>query len=492
MDPTSPQPTGASASQNNIPAQPTPANSSSQPNTGAGPADDHAVTHSIVFGFDVFVGGPVTGLPEGNAMDVDGGVGNDGNDRNWMGLMRDIFGGRGEPGTGVPGDNNAQRNGNENGGGQTNAGTGAGAGAGQGRATAEGFPQFLNMNLGNGESLHIASGSGRTMGEAMAQLFSGMGMPTVGNNPPTNDSDEQGQNAVPDAADTNASAQENGNAPQNETPATDQGQGGMFGAIGMTPLQFMAQMLGFAQPGRARRNNRNQNQPSGEAGTHTSAPSAEATQAPQAESATPDANNAQQSEQGATPRPTAGNNTNDDNAFSRFMRHLAGNLPTGATGTQDENQHMHFLPAGFAIPGFPVGGDAPGPIPTNGRQSEKKPWVPPPAPGLTLRQRIEKKEREAGLRCYDVSCGVGPSDEEPLNSVAADEMKQLTLRSVNMDGSTCQHTFHRSCLVSTERVALRGADAPVVGDHMEVSCSVCRAVGRVSKNDWEEGVQQLS
>ena len=450
------------------------------------------MTHSIVFGFDVFVGGPVTGLPEGNAMDVDGGVGNDGNDRNWMGLMRDIFGGRGEPGTGVPGDNNAQRNGNENGGGQTNAGTGAGAGAGQGRATAEGFPQFLNMNLGNGESLHIASGSGRTMGEAMAQLFSGMGMPTVGNNPPTNDSDEQGQNAVPDAADTNASAQENGNAPQNETPATDQGQGGMFGAIGMTPLQFMAQMLGFAQPGRARRNNRNQNQPSGEAGTPTSAPSAEATQAPQAESATPDANNAQQSEQGATPRPTAGNNTNDDNAFSRFMRHLAGNLPTGTTGTQDENQHMHFLPAGFAIPGFPVGGDAPGPIPTNGRQSEKKPWAPPPAPGLTLRQRIEKKEREAGLRCYDVSCGVGPSDEEPLNSVAADEMKQLTLRSVNMDGSTCQHTFHRSCLVSTERVALRGADAPVVGDHMEVSCSVCRAVGRVSKNDWEEGVQQLS
>ena len=42
----------------------------------------------------------------------------------------------------------------------------------------------------------------------------------------------------------------------------------------------------------------------------------------------------------------------------------------------------------------------------------KPPWTLPPAPGPTLRQRIEHREREAGLRCYDVSCGVGPSDED--------------------------------------------------------------------------------
>ncbi|KAF8729359.1 hypothetical protein AX14_006231 [Amanita brunnescens Koide BX004] len=510
LESTSPQTTEASASHNTSTAQPTASTSprsSSQPNTRTGPADDHTVTHSIVFGFDVFVGGAVTGArPEGDTMDVDDGMGNDGNDRNWMGMMRDIFGGRGEAGAEVP-RSNAQGNGNANDGAQANTGTGAdagagrGAGAGQRRAAAEGFPQFLNMNLGPGESLHIASGSGRTMGEAMAQLFSGMGMPAAGNNTPTNDSDGQGQNAVPVAGDdTNAPPQENDNASQNETPETNDGEnpgpgdGGMFAAVGMTPLQFMAQMLGFAQPSRARtRSNRNQNQPSGEAGTPTSAPSSEATQAPRAESTRPNTNDAQQPEQGTTPRPAPGNNTNDENSFRRFMRHMTGNLPTGAAGPREENQHMHFIPAGFTIPGFPVGADAPGPIPTNVRQSsEKKQWVPPPAPGPTLRQRIEKKEREAGLRCYDVSCGVGPSDEDPLTSVTADEMKQLTLRPVNLDGSTCQHTFHRSCLVSTERVALRGADAPVVGDDVEISCSVCRAVGRVSKKDWEEGVQQLS
>lgn len=446
------------------------------------------MTHSIVFGFDVLVGGAIMGpRPEGNTMDVDDGVGNDGDDRDWMGMtLRDIFGGRGEPRTEVPGD--AQQNGGTNF--RDQEIDGSGTEAGRDRTAPEGLPQFLNMNLGNGESLHIASGSGRTMGEAMAQLFGGMGTSPFG----ANGDGQQAQNAAPGAsANANAATPENGNAPTPQNESNDQDNqgppnGGMFG-MGMMPFQFMAQMLGFAAPGRARRRN-GQAFETGDA--PPSAPASEAPQAHQAENTTANANSAQQSEQGPAPQTTTGTNANEDSPFTRFMRNMAGNLPPGAAGPQEENVHMHFFPSGIAIPAFPLRGDAPGPIPTNTRQSEKKQWAPPPAPGPTLRQRIEKREREAGLRCYDVSCGVGPSDEDPLISGTADELKQLTLRPADMEGSTCRHTFHRSCLVSTERVALRGADAPVVGDDVEVSCSVCRAVGRVSKNDWEEGVLQLS
>ncbi|KAF8651941.1 hypothetical protein AX16_004584 [Volvariella volvacea WC 439] len=141
---------------------------------------------------------------------------------------------------------------------------------------------------------------------------------------------------------------------------------------------------------------------------------------------------------------------------------------------------------------------------------EKKEWAPPPAPGLSLRQKVEKKEREAGLRCHDMSCGVGPSDEDPLGDVAEAAMKQLSIRSPKkprahdhdhdgVEGDSeeraapvCPHTFHPACLISSERVLLKGAEACVVGDEVEVSCSVCRGVGRVSKEEWDEGVRSLS
>ncbi|KAM6494532.1 hypothetical protein JOM56_010893 [Amanita muscaria] len=168
-------------------------------------------------------------------------------------------------------------------------------------------------------------------------------------------------------------------------------------------------------------------------------------------------------------------------------------MPDGATGGQNANgaapppPHIHFFPPGFAIRT-----DPPSSTPSNAPQPQKRQWAPPPAPGPTLRERIEKREREIGLRCCDMSCGVGPSDEEPLIVLTTEVMKQLTLKPVIFNGTMCPHTFHPSCLVSAERVALRGADAPIVGDDVEVSCSVCRAVGRVSKMDWEEGVQQLT
>jgi hypothetical protein len=161
------------------------------------------------------------------------------------------------------------------------------------------------------------------------------------------------------------------------------------------------------------------------------------------------------------------------------------------------------------------------------QQAPRKKWAPPPAPGLTLRQRVEKKEQEAGLRCCHMSCGVGPSDEDPWVKISQEGMKQLSIRASPTDESTrivdsgvgldqlaldkgtdgdamkqtrpsvCPHTFHSGCLVSSERVslALRDAEVTFVGpegkEEVEVSCSICRGIGRVSKEEWDAGVQTL-
>lgn len=128
-----------------------------------------------------------------------------------------------------------------------------------------------------------------------------------------------------------------------------------------------------------------------------------------------------------------------------------------------------------------------------GPPREKKEWTLPSAPGPTLRQRIERREREAGLRCDEVSCGVGPSDEDPFVVVDEESARKLGLvgRSDVERAPVCSHTFHSSCLVSAERVAQRGQDVPVVGDDVEVSCPVCRGIGCVSKGDWDAGVLSL-
>jgi hypothetical protein len=126
---------------------------------------------------------------------------------------------------------------------------------------------------------------------------------------------------------------------------------------------------------------------------------------------------------------------------------------------------------------------------------ERKQWTLPPAPGPSLRQRVEEKERDAGLRCYDVSCGVGPFDDDPE---AISTVRQLLIRPEKNIGrvgtSVCNHTFHPECLVSAERVAGWGGDNSKIveaGD-VQVSCPVCRAVGCVSKADWDEGAQALA
>ncbi|KLO13013.1 hypothetical protein SCHPADRAFT_809837, partial [Schizopora paradoxa] len=119
---------------------------------------------------------------------------------------------------------------------------------------------------------------------------------------------------------------------------------------------------------------------------------------------------------------------------------------------------------------------------------ERKEWTVPPAPGLTLRQRVEKMEREAGVRCWDMSCGVGPTDEDPSPEISCLEAKKLI--AIQRDGDDtktpiCEHRFHPACLVSAERVA--GYDGGNGGEEVEVACSVCRLPGHVQRHEWEEG-----
>lgn len=128
---------------------------------------------------------------------------------------------------------------------------------------------------------------------------------------------------------------------------------------------------------------------------------------------------------------------------------------------------------------------------------ERTTWTVPPAPGPSLRQRVEQREREQGLRCSDISCGVGPSDDDPYPEPSASLTKQVFIHPLadaehesDVNASVCAHLFHPACLVSAERVAGWGGEdkAELL---VEVSCPICRAVGCVTREEWELGVSAL-
>jgi hypothetical protein len=95
-----------------------------------------------------------------------------------------------------------------------------------------------------------------------------------------------------------------------------------------------------------------------------------------------------------------------------------------------------------------------------------------------------------------VSCGLGPSDEDPWSNASDANMKQLLIRPLKNDlsagakTSVCSHTFHAACLVSAERVAFGGREK-VDGGEVGVSCPVCRAPGCISSEEWVEGAVEL-
>ena len=77
-------------------------------------------------------------------------------------------------------------------------------------------------------------------------------------------------------------------------------------------------------------------------------------------------------------------------------------------------------------------------------------------------------------------------------------IRQISIHKIGGQGEkVCEHTFHPSCLVSAERVAgWSGADAKrELGEdeeEVQVSCPVCRAVGCISREDWDEGACALA
>lgn len=150
--------------------------------------------------------------------------------------------------------------------------------------------------------------------------------------------------------------------------------------------------------------------------------------------------------------------------------------------------------------GQPTGpGLNPGTGGVNLESQDPREWVPPPAPGPTLRQRVESRERKAGLRCDDTSCGIGPSDEDPFPEVFNDpnspSVKRVGILKDGGDEVVCGHVFHPACLVSADRCAGWGEkDRPSQSGDEEyevVSCPVCRGVGKVPMEVWEEGAKTL-
>ena len=152
----------------------------------------------------------------------------------------------------------------------------------------------------------------------------------------------------------------------------------------------------------------------------------------------------------------------------------------------------------------PGTGQPTGPTPTPQGDANREPetpreWMPPPAPGPTLRQRVEAKERTAGLRCDDPSCSIGPSDEDPFPETFNDpnslSIKRVKILKDGEDAAVCQHFFHPACLVSADRCAGWGEkDRPSQDDDHEyevVSCPVCRSIGKVQMDVWEEGAKAL-
>ncbi|EJC98905.1 uncharacterized protein FOMMEDRAFT_95194 [Fomitiporia mediterranea MF3/22] len=142
-----------------------------------------------------------------------------------------------------------------------------------------------------------------------------------------------------------------------------------------------------------------------------------------------------------------------------------GNAGQGATGPRGA-ERRHSAPA---------------------RPRERKEWTVPPPPGLTLRERIEKREREAGLRCDEVSCSLAPTDDDPLPHWPEDMLEKLAVR---RDGSAnneplCAHRFHPACLVDAGRVA--GWDGRGEDGVVEVSCPICRTIGHVEEEEWRAG-----
>lgn len=111
----------------------------------------------------------------------------------------------------------------------------------------------------------------------------------------------------------------------------------------------------------------------------------------------------------------------------------------------------------------------------------------PETVGRTLREIVEARERALGLRCDDVSCGLAPTDDDPLPFLSPAQKAKEHIRDAYLPGGgTCPHTFHLPCIVTAARVA-EGSAARAEA----VPCPVCRAEGSLDAELWAQGVRAL-
>jgi hypothetical protein len=145
----------------------------------------------------------------------------------------------------------------------------------------------------------------------------------------------------------------------------------------------------------------------------------------------------------------------------------------------------------------------------------QKKWTPPEAV-KTFRQVVEEKEREAGWRCDDPACLLGPADdEEPSDEPHIIMPRYPIMRSIVPEGPVrhkvedgirvyadgedfrvkgenpvCEHTLHAECLVTSARVNGWGPEhnaAP--NSRVTLRCPMCRAEGTVDRQVWDAGVE---
>ncbi|KAG8720410.1 hypothetical protein FRC09_009604 [Ceratobasidium sp. 395] len=158
---------------------------------------------------------------------------------------------------------------------------------------------------------------------------------------------------------------------------------------------------------------------------------------------------------------------------------------------------------------------APAPPPRPRTPPPQKKWTPPEAV-KTFRQVVEEKEREAGWRCDDPACLLGPADdEEPSDEPHIITPRYPIMRSivpggpmrqkvedgirvyadgedfrVNGENPVCEHTLHAECLVTSARVNGWGPTQNAApNSRVTLRCPVCRLEGTVERQVWDAGME---
>ncbi|CAE6415313.1 unnamed protein product [Rhizoctonia solani] len=143
-----------------------------------------------------------------------------------------------------------------------------------------------------------------------------------------------------------------------------------------------------------------------------------------------------------------------------------------------------------------------------------KKWTPP-EPIKTFRQVVEEKEREAGWRCDDPACLLGPADDEEPTEEPTIKPTYSIMRPIGPDeepvrykiedgirvyadgedvrvkgeNPVCSHMLHPECLVTSARVNGYGPEHGKDAKRVALRCPVCRLEGTVGRQVWDAGVQ---